>query len=160
MEVFLSDYEIQELIRERKPMTISPDELFQNMKDKRGHRGSEHLIPRSDGSSFVIKVRVGNENPMDFSAILGFSPPKSTKLFLLCRYNGKSHEHKNTLEGENAFYDFHIHTATERYQREGIKEEYFAVTTDRYSTVQEALNCMIADCNIVVPQNPQLHLEL
>lgn len=156
MEVFLTDKEIQGLIDERKQMTIAPDELFRNMKEKRGHKGSEHIIPRPDASSFIIKVRISNENSLDFSAILGYSPPKSTKLFLLRRYNGKSHEHKNKLEDGNVFYNFHIHTATERYQLEGTKEEYFAEITDRYSTVQEALNCLIADCNIALPLNSQL----
>jgi len=160
MEVFLTDKEILDLISERKQMTIAPDELFRNMKEKRGHKGSEHFIQRTDGSSFIIKVRISNENSLDFSVILGYSPPKSTKLFLLCRYNGKSHEHKNKLENGNAFYDYHIHTATERYQREGIKEEYFAEISDRYSTVQEAVNCLIADCNIELPPNSQLHLPI
>jgi len=160
MEVFLTDKEIQELINERKQMTIAPDELFRNLKEKRGHKGSEHIISRLDGSSFIIKVRISNENSLDFSAILGYTPSKSTKLFLLCRYNGKSHEHKNKLESENAFYDFHKHTATERYQREGTKEEYFAEITNRYSTIQEALNCLIADCNVALPQTSQLNLNI
>jgi len=81
-------------------------------------------------------------------------------LFILRRYNGKSHEHKNNLESTNVFYDFHIHTATERYQREGTKEEYFAEITNRYSTVQEALNCLIEDCNVALPLNSQLKLEI
>lgn len=160
MEIFLSDIEIQAFIQERKQLSIAPDELFRNLKEKRGHKGFEHFISRTDGSSFVIKVRVNNENALDFSAILGYCPPNSTKLFLLCRYNGKSHEHKNKLEAEDGFYDFHIHTATERYQREGAKEEFYAVTTNRYSTVQEALNCLIADCNIDLPASSQLHLEI
>jgi hypothetical protein len=160
MEVFLTDIEIQDLINERKQMSIAPEELFRNMRDKRGHRASEHIIPRPDDSTFIIKVRINNENPLDFSVILGYSPANSTKLFLIRRYNGKSHEHKNKLEGEIAFYNYHIHTATERYQREGTKEEYYAEETDRYSTVQEALNCLIADCNITPPPNAQLQLEI
>ena len=160
MEVFLTDKEIQDLIKEKKQMTIAPDELFRNMRDKRGHKGSEHIIPRPDSSSFVIKVRLSDENSLDFSAILGYSPPKSTKLFLLRRYNGKSHEHKNKLERENVFYDFHIHTATERYQREGTKEEYFAEITDRYATIHEALNCLIADCNVALPLGSQHNLGI
>ena len=160
MEVFLTDKEIQDLLNEKKQITVAPDELFLNMKEKRGHKGSEQLIQRPDGSSFIIKVRISNENSLDFSAILGYNPPKSTKLFLLRRYNGKSHEHKNKLESENVFYDFHIHTATERYQSEGTKEEYFAEITDRYSTVQEALNCLITDCNVALPLNSQLRLGL
>ena len=160
MEAFLTDIEIEQLLIERKQMTISISELFEDLKDKRGHKGAEHFIPRADGSSFAIKVRLSNENPLDFSAILGYSPPNSNKLFLLRRYNGKSHEHRNKLEKEIAFYDFHIHTATERYQREGTKEEYFAVITDRYSTVHEALNCLISDCNVVLPPNSQLNLGI
>lgn len=160
MEVFLTDKEIQELITEHKQMTLAPGELLRNMKEKRGHKSSEHLIPRPDGSSFIIKVRISNENPLDFSAILGYSPPKSTRLFLLRRYNGKSHEHRNKLETENVFYDFHIHTATERYQREGTREEYFAEITDRFSTIYEALNCLIADCNVELPLGSQYNLEI
>jgi len=160
MELFLSDIEIQAFIEERKQLAATPEELFLNMKEKKGHRGFDHIIPRTDGSSFVIKVRISKENALDFSAILGYCPQNSTKLFLLCRYNGKSHEHKNTLEQEDSFYDYHIHKATERYQREGAKEEHYAETTNRYSTVQEALNCLMNDCNIEMPPSSQLHLEI
>lgn len=160
MEILLSDTEIQAFIQEGKQLCTTPDELFRNMKEKKGHKGFEHIMSRPDGSSFVLKVRISKENSLDFSAILGYCPLNSTKLFLLCRYNGKSHEHKNKLEDENSFYDFHIHKATERYQREGAKEEFYAVTTDRYSTLQEALNCLITDCNIELPSSSQLHLEI
>jgi hypothetical protein len=160
MELFLTDNEILLLINEQKQMTVTPEELFRNMKEKRGHKESEHFIPRTDGSSFVIKLRLSNENPLDFSVILGYKPPKSTKIFCLRRYNGKSHEHRNKLENEGPFYNFHIHTATERYQREGFCEDYFAEVTDRYSTIHEALNCLIKDCNIALPPNQQTTLEL
>ena len=46
-------------------------------------------------------------NPLDFSVILAWLPPQSSTTFRLCRYNGKSHEHTNALEG-NRFYDFHV----------------------------------------------------
>jgi len=160
MEVFLTDKEIQDLVNIMKQMTIEPAMLFLDMKEKRGHKSSEHEMPQPDGSTFILKIRISIENPLDFSTILGYYPPKSTKLFLLRRYNGKSHEHRNKLEKEDMFYDFHIHSATERYQREGIREEYFAEASDRYSTPQEALNCLIADCNIALPLNSQLRLEL
>jgi len=160
METFLTDKEIHSLINEKKQLTIEPDELLSNMKEKRGHKESENLIQREDGSSFVIKVRLSKENQLDFSAILGFYPPQKTRLFILRRYNGKSHQHKNDLESSDFFYNFHIHTATERYQREGVKEEYFAQITDRYSTVSEALNCLISDCNVILPYNSQLKLEI
>lgn len=160
METFLTDTEIVNLINVSKQMTIQPDVLFQNMKDKRGHKSPEYEMLQNDGSSFVIKIRISNENSLDFSVILGYVPAKSTKPFLLRRYNGKSHEHRNRLEREDAFYDFHIHSATERYQREGNNEEFYAEMSGRYSTPREALNCLITDCNIAVPPVSQLTLEL
>ena len=79
-------------------MTVDPDSLFIGMKEKRGHKSAEHEMPQSDGSSFVIKIRISIENPFDFSVILGYTPPKATKAFHLRRYNGRSHEHKNRIE--------------------------------------------------------------
>lgn len=160
MDVFLTDTEIQALINTKKQMTVAPDLLFLSMKEKRGHKSAEHEMPQPDGSTFIIKIRISIENPLDFSAVLGYTPAKSTKLFLLRRYNGKSHEHKNKLEKETAFYDYHIHKATERYQREGTKEEYFAEASSRYSTPQQALSCLITDCNVELPLNSQLRLGL
>jgi hypothetical protein len=43
----------------------------------------------------------------------------------LRRHNGKSHEHTNQIEA-GAFYDFHIHRATERYQELGMREDAYA----------------------------------
>ena len=160
MDLFLTDIEIQDLINTKKQMSVEPDALFQNMKEKRGHKSAEHYMPQSDGSSFLILIRISIENPLDFSVILGYTPAKSTKPFLLRRYNGRSHEHKNRLEKEDVFYDYHIHTATERYQREGSKEEYFAEISGKYTTPQEALNCLITDCNVALPIESQLSLGL
>lgn len=160
MDLFLTDIQIQELVNINKQMTVDPDSLFIGMKEKRGHKSAEHEIPQDDGSSFVIKVRISLENPLDFSVILGYTPSKATKPFLLRRYNGRSHEHKNRLEKEEVFYDYHIHQATEKYQREGAKEEYFAEKSGRYTTPREALNCLISDCSISLPPESQLKLSL
>lgn len=83
--------------------------------------------------------------------------PKSNGLFRLRRYNGKSHEHTNHLEGES-FYDFHIHSATERYQVIGTREDAFAEPTDRYGDFRAALRCLIQDANLDVPPEAQGHL--
>lgn len=159
MELFFTDNEIQDLFNEKKHLAISLGELFHKMSQKKGHKQAEQFIQRTDGSSFVIKIRVSNENILDFSAILGFIPVNRTKTFLLRRYNGKSHEHRNRLEKEVPFYDYHIHTATERYQREGGNEDHYAETTDRYSSIQGALDCLIEDCNIELPPSTQLNMQ-
>jgi hypothetical protein len=72
--------------------------------------------------------------------------PGSTKVFRLRRYNGKSHEHTNPIE-KQTFYDFHIHTATERYQDLGAREDSFAEPTHRFSSIEEAVDCFLDDCN-------------
>lgn len=83
--------------------------------------------------------------------------PKSNALFRLRRYNGKSHEHTNHIEGET-FYDYHIHLATERYQVIGTREDAFAQPTDRYGDFQSALRCLIQDVNLDVSPEAQVRL--
>lgn len=92
---------------------------------------------------------------MDFSIILSYLAPKTNQIFRLRRYNGKSHEHTNSLEAET-FYDFHVHTATERYQLEsGGREDTFAEPTGKYSDFQGAIRCMLRDCNFILPADGQ-----
>ncbi len=55
---------------------------------------------------------------------------------------------------EQTFYDFHIHMATERYQRTGNREDTYAEPTDRYSDMEGAFTCLLADCGFVVPPPP------
>ena len=46
---------------------------------------------------------------------------------------------------------FLIYYATERYQRRGLKEETYAVQTQRYNSYEGALRCLIKDANFVEP---------
>ena len=77
--------------------------------------------------------------------------PYSGRIFRLLRYNGRSHPHTNTIEGDR-FYDFHIHKATERYQKKGQKEESYAEVTDRYRDLDGASICMIKDAEFEDPE--------
>jgi hypothetical protein len=56
------------------------------------------------------------------------------------------------------FYDFHIHTATERYQAGGYAEDSFAVVSDQYADLGGALDLMLAQNGFAMPHNPQLPL--
>jgi hypothetical protein len=69
--------------------------------------------------------------------------------FRLRRHNGKSHEHTNPIE-KNTFYGFHIHTATERYQQSGYREDTYAEETNRYADYHGAIECMLRDCGFMV----------
>ena len=110
-----------------------------------------------DDNQFRLILRQSSFNTLDFSIILTFCLPDSNQLFRLRRYNGKSHEHTNKIE-LNTFYNFHIHTATERYQEFGTREDAYAEPSDRFSDFHTAINCMLSDCGFDVPKNPQTSL--
>ena len=87
---------------------------------------------------------------MNFSVILGVKVPLPKKLFRLKRYNGHYHLHTNTIEDQEVE-GFHIHTATDRYQVNGPREETYAKPTQRYNDVNGALKCLFADANFEDP---------
>lgn len=153
MAVSLADAEIAAFIAEAKPL---PDDYRQRVqtKPKRGHRERELDFVGANGTAFRLILRESSFNPLDFSVILAWLPPQSTSPFRLCRYNGKSHEHTNTLEGQR-FYNFHMHRATERYQQSGLREDTFADPTTRYQDFAGALQCLIQDCGFQFPPNHQ-----
>lgn len=151
-----SDVDIRALIEEKKPLSKEFRSKIR-LREKRGHKEQELDIQGVNGHQFRIVLRQSNYNALDFSIILTFCPTGSNLIFRLRRYNGKSHEHTNTIESEK-FYDYHIHTATERYQELGMREDAFAEPSDRFSDVNTAINCMLNDCGFEVPQDPQLRL--
>lgn len=149
MAVRFTDAEIATLIGEGKPVAEDWRSRIQ-LRPKRGHRERDLDITGVTGSRFLLILRQNNVNIRDFSLILALRVPGSNQLFRLRRYNGKSHEHTNLIEG-NIFYDFHIHQATERYQDLGTQEDAFAEPTDRYADFHEALRCLIKDTNVILP---------
>ncbi len=120
MPIQLTDSQIAALLAEPKALPDNYSEKLQ-LRSKRGHRERELEVAGEQGSEFRLILRQSNFNQLDFSVILAYRPAKSTQVFRLCRYNGKSHQHTNKLE-KQTFYDFHIHRATERYQLESGEE--------------------------------------
>lgn len=59
------------------------------------------------------------------------------------------------LSERKPFYDFHIHTATERYQASGLREDSFAESSDRFSDIDGAVRCLLNDCGFDVPPDKQ-----
>ena len=98
MAVQLTDLEIGSLLAEQKPLPADYQSRLQ-LRAKTGHKERELDITGAGGSEFQIIVRQSVFNPLDFSVILGYSIPKSSVLFRLRRYNGRSHEHTNRIEG-------------------------------------------------------------
>jgi hypothetical protein len=153
MAIIFTDQEIAGLIHELKP--LPPDyQVKIQTRPKRGHKERELDLKGLSGSEFRLVLRQSLFNSLDFSVILIYRPPNSNQLFRLRRYNGKSHEHTNPIEGE-IFYDFHIHQATQRYQEIGAREDTFAEPTDRFAEFQQALTCLFKDCGFEMPFHPQ-----
>lgn len=152
----LTDAEISEYLREPKHLP----ENYQSkvtVRPKQGHQERELEVTGEAGTRFLILLRQAIPNPLDFSVILGCYPKGTNLVFRLRRFNGKSHEHTNKIEG-NRFYDFHIHQATQRYQESGLREDAFAEPTNRYQDLHSALRCLIEDCGFILPPNHQEEL--
>ena len=150
---FLTDIQIQDLIAEPKILGCSASALMHGMKNKSereaSHSQSSRKIPRINGEGdWLIYLRRNRGNQFDFSCGLGFFPKGRNQAFTLTRYNGKSHQHTNRLEKENPFYDFHIHTATEKYQLSSYSTEHRADITDRYADFYGAFTALLDDCNV------------
>jgi hypothetical protein len=147
--VVLSEPSITELIAERKPIPDGLQPLTRLVLRNR-HMRRDYDVKCKTGNCFVINVRRNTINQFDFSAILGYRLPGVNTIFLLRRYNGKSHYHTNPIENV-MFRGFHIHTATERYQNVGTKVEHFAELTTRYADLDGAIDCLLADCGFRGP---------
>jgi len=148
-----SDEEINQLIKEPKTLPINFTEVLR-LRQKRAHSEQNLDIKGESGRDFRLILRQSKLNPLDFSIILAYCPQDTTQIFRLCRYNGKSHQHTNFIE-KDTFFDFHIHTATERYQDLGFNEEGFAETTSRYSDFVTAIKCLLIDCSIDLSRKVQ-----
>jgi len=153
MPILSSDADIAVLLTERKPLPEDYQSRLQ-LRAKCGHKERELDLKGHGGSDFQLIIRQSFFNPLDFSVILGYSMPGSNVLFRLRRYNGRSHQHTNRIEG-NTFYDFHIHTATERYQAMGYDEDHYAEPTDRFADLNGAIQCILQDCAFEVPSGTQ-----
>ena len=151
-----SDAEIATLLAEKKPLS----EDFRSkmrLRNKRGHQEQELDIQGVSGNSFRLILRKSSFNALDFSIILAHCPAGSNQIFRLRRYNGKSHEHTNTIESDK-FFSFHVHTATERYQDLGAREDAYAEPSKKFSDFHSAVQCLLSDCALEIPEDPQRNL--
>ena len=156
MIVIFSDDEIDVLVKKRKLLPQGWKTRVR-LTPKRGHMQGHLELTGIDSDEFRLILRQSTINQLDFSAILAVKVPQSTRLFRLLRYNGRSHEHTNSIEGET-FYDYHIHTSTARYQEIGAREDAYAKVTDRYSDLYGALECLRSDGNLDTPPDDQIRL--
>ncbi len=151
-----TDTEILGLLSEKK---LLPDGYRQRLRlrDRNGQRECECRVVGANGNEFWLKIRQTKFNPLDFSVILAVRLPNSNQLFRLRRYNGRHGLHVNRIEGDRLS-GCHVHTATQRYQELGAREDAYAEPSEDFATLDEALNCLLRDCGFDVPPDAQLPL--
>ena len=98
MGVIYSDHEIDSLVQENKPVPADWRNRVR-LRPKRGHNERYLDLAGVAGSEFRLILRQSQINPLDFSVILAARVPRSNQIFRLRRYNGRSHEHTNHIEG-------------------------------------------------------------
>jgi hypothetical protein len=149
MSTIVDEEKIRALLAEAKP-AVEHSRLIPR-KPKRGHLEAGRQVQGVDGSKFRLIVRQNQIDVLDFSVILGWEMPSYMRVFRLMRCNGRSHEHRNPIEGTAPFFDFHIHTATERYQLHGSSEEHYAEPTDAYTDLSGAIRHLLDTCAFQAP---------
>ena len=150
MYVKYTDQQIAELITERK---VLPDDWRIQL-----NKHNNLYIIGENRNRFRLITNQNEKYLSDFSVILAVINPKTGATFRICRYNGMpKRPHNNKIEKQK-IYGYHIHFATERYQKRGYDEETYAEETDRYNNLEGALQCLIQDANFELPV--QLELEL
>ena len=117
--------------------------------DKPGHRQRNFQVTADDETAFAIYQRQSLNDVHDFSCGIAFNPQRGTRL-TLARYNGPSHIH-----GEIEFRP-HIHRATARAIATGKKPESEAEETDRFTTLDGALGCLLEDFRVGGIEQPAL----
>lgn len=154
MARILTDQEIADLLGEKKPLPPNWGTRLR-LRQKRGYQYEERQldVTSEQGRNFRFVARRNRQNPLDFSIILVFEDDDGND-YRLTRYNGKHpSRHTNRWEkdmGEASHTfdpDFHIHRATERYQRDGYAIDGYAETTDDYSDYGSAFDAFLEGCN-------------
>lgn len=105
---------------------------------KRGNRQRTFEAESESGVRFSIYQRQNIKRKNSFSCGIELIEDDGTRL-MLARYNGPSHPH-----GDIAFRP-HIHRATERALAMGRQPESEAGETNRFTSCEGALACLIAD---------------
>lgn len=105
------------------------------------HRQRNFQVVAGEAERFVIYQRENLADAADFSCGIRYCPLGAVPI-MLARYNGDSHKH-----GEIA-YRPHIHSTTAAAILAGRAPDSEARETDRYSTLEGALACLLEDYNI------------
>jgi len=112
--------------------------------DKPGHkqRNFEARGGDDDGEDFGIYQRQNRKRRYDFSCGISYLP-RVGKSLILTRYHGPSRRSHGDI-----VYQPHIHRASERAIASGKMPDREATATDRFDSIEGALNCLIEDFKV------------
>lgn len=153
MPRILTEQEIEDLVREGKPLPSNWQTRLRPLQ-KRHYQYEERELPVQSGSGrqFRVIARRNRQNQLDFSIILLLEDDDGTE-YRLIRYNGKhASRHTNRWEKDRGHtgwrigQGFHIHRATERYQRDGYIIDGYAEATNGYTDFGSALDAFLDRC--------------
>ena len=155
MTGIISDARIAAMIAERKALPENWREELAKLKKRAGQddrHESEVDLTGADGTAFRIIVSQRHSGPEDFTIILMLNSSTHPG-FRLLRYDGSSHDHRNTLEGNRIVRKPHIHRATKRYQiaTHQRRPDGYAEETQRYQDLVGAWDCFRVDVNLGFP---------
>lgn len=161
----LTDQEIEDLIREPKPLPANWQTRLRPRPKTRYQYDERQLEVVSEaGRHFRIIARRNRQNQLDFSIILFFEDADGSE-YNLIRYNGKhSSRHTNRWEKYRGLPssrfdpDFHIHRATERYQRDGYAIDGYAEVTGAYGDFGSAMEAFLDACGFQRADSSQQRL--
>lgn len=140
----LTDEIIEQLLR--MPKRVKNPRARSSTKAKHVEQNFD-VVCEEGKNEFLLITRQSSIIKASFSCGLLWLPAPGQRV-ILTRYNGFDHPHSNPIEETKFEFRCHIHKATMRYIQAGRKAEMFAEVTDRYSTMQDALFCLVEDCNI------------
>lgn len=161
----LTDQEIEDLIQEPKPLPSNWQTRLRPRPKTRYQYDERQLeIASEAGRQFRVIARRNRQNQLDFSIILLFDDADGSE-YRLIRYNGKHpSRHTNRWEKDrslaNAQFepDFHIHRATERYQRDGYEIDGYAEVVSSYGDFGSAMDRFLDGCGFQRDDSPQQRL--
>ena len=142
----ITDQEITNYLTERKYIEKGSSNPPKLLKKSRSYRKTQKIFGIS-GTEYLLTIRKSIEKENNFCIILSLALEEKVQ-FILIRYNGNWHKHKNKIE-KNRISGFHIHITTERYQRAGYNKDGYAEVTNTYSDWEKGYRRMLQNLNIL-----------
>lgn len=127
-------------------------------KAKDGNERVNYTLKDKEDNRYILYQRQNTHEGMEDDFSCGLSLVlASGEPFTLVRYNGPSHNHRNKLEKRQLGFVSHIHQAKIEYLEKTGKADGYAEKTNRYTSLEGALHCILEDCNISgLKANPDL----